>query len=200
MFAAQCRNLVGARDDSRQPRLVSQPGEAQHLVAGRGGDTLAGEFRLVEAREHGHAEQAGRAHALARGFLVCRPARRPHHGEPAGGVDGEVVRLQRDHAAHGACDGVRDVVELEVEEEGWTVGANRTYALRSMRAEILEAELEPAHSRRQQVRQTLHRGPVARIQGAVERDVRHGNSVRAGIVYPCGQRGTTGERRSGERR
>ena len=77
MLGAQRRNLVRARDHAGQPRLACQPGEAQHLTARRVADALAREFRLVEAGEHGHAEQARWGYALARGFFLPQPRAPP---------------------------------------------------------------------------------------------------------------------------
>ena len=128
---------------------------------------------VVEAGEHGHAEQVGRGAAQARGFGLRRRLRGLHHGESAGAVEGHIAGFEGDHAAHGARDRVGDVVELEVEEERPAYRAHRADALRSVRTKIFEAELEAAHRRRQQAREALGLGPVARIEGAVERDMLH---------------------------
>ena len=182
-----------ARDNAGRPGFVGQRREAQHVIVRGARDALARQVVGVETGQHGHAEQVGRGDAPARSFLLRGLARRPHHGDATGGVDGEIVRFQRDRAAHCARDGVRDVVQLEVEEEGSADGAHRAHALRPMCAEILEAELEAAHRRREQMREPFDRRPVARIESTIERDVRHEHPVQARIVYLRAGRGTTAE-------
>src|SRR5439155_26902210 len=72
------------------------------------------------------------------------PPRRADHLHTAAGMYGDVVDAERCGAAGGALDGLRDIVQLQIEEDRLAESANRFDRGSSMRDEQLEANLEQA--------------------------------------------------------
>ncbi len=79
-------------------------------------------------------------------FLCCGFSRAAHHFRPALGVDGEKLGPKRCHRADGARHRVRDVVELEVEEDGQASVCHTFETVRAVCAEKLKPELDAAHA------------------------------------------------------
>jgi len=110
------------------------------------------QVRVVQARQHCHRQHRRPRHSQPLRLLCRRRRRGAHHLWTATGVDVEQRGAEADRRAHRAGDRVRNVVELEVEEE--RRGARRlddgADAGGAVGAEELEAELhaEPGHLER----------------------------------------------------
>ncbi len=117
----------GEADVAVQPGLAREVAEPEHMPLHRGGHPqLAVQGGPIEAGEDGDRDDEGPAHPeLARGRLGGFRGR-PHHGASAGGVDIEHEDAGPRGLAGRARHGIRDVVELEVEEH---LGAPLVYRL-----------------------------------------------------------------------
>jgi hypothetical protein len=128
-------NIPPIADDAGEAGGTAQAGEAQDLLLHRGVLADRGEVGGVEAGQDRDGEQL---HAVAFGRL----ARRLQHRPAAGGVDVEEGDAEAAQRPDRARDRVRDVVQLEVEEDRWADLAHPPHALRAVRAHELEAELQ----------------------------------------------------------
>ena len=72
-----------------------------------------GELRRIERRQGGHGEQT----ALPTRFLGGRELSGLKHRQPTRRVDRQQSNPEPRRAPHGTGDGVRNVVELEIEED-----------------------------------------------------------------------------------
>ena len=90
----------------------------EHVAFDGGGDAeLARECLAIEAGQHGHGkdERPGQRERLGR--FPRAVGRRAHHGPAARGVHVEHEDAEPHRFAGGSLHGIRDVVELEVEED-----------------------------------------------------------------------------------
>ena len=94
--------------DAGQARLPGQPGQPRHLRRGR---VLADrrQVGVVQRGQHGDRDHVQR--------VAGRRPRRLQHGAAAAGVHRAHPGAEFARRAAGGGDGVRDVVELEVEED-----------------------------------------------------------------------------------
>jgi hypothetical protein len=67
-----------------------------------------------------------------------------HHFQPASGVEGEHADGQAGAGLHRLCDGVWDIVQLEVEKDVETEVRDLTHAVRAAGGEHLETDFDPA--------------------------------------------------------
>src|SRR6185369_14458493 len=94
------------------------------------------QVRVVEAGEHGHR------HDLGLGARRCLSVL--HHRAATRGVDGDDGRLQRVDRLYRLRDGIGNVVQLEVEEDGKAALPDLPHAMMAMGAKELQAELYAA--------------------------------------------------------
>ena len=85
-----------------------------------------------------------------------------HHPAAAGGVHVDHPRAGRDRRRDGAGDGVRDVVELQIEEHAIAAFGERAHDRRAFGGEELLADLEPADRAAQRVGQRRALRPPSR--------------------------------------
>src|SRR2546426_483342 len=96
------------------------------------------------------------------------PLRRAHRPRPAAGMYGDVVDGERCGAAGGALDGLRDIVQLQIEEDRLAESANRFDRGAPMRDEQLEAHLEQADVTQQPGSEPLRRARIADVEGSAD--------------------------------
>ena len=131
------RGDLGSRaDHAVEPALARQGRQPLDLGVRIAADSDRGEIALVEAGEHGHADDLG---ALRCGGLGVF-----EHCPPAGGMDGEDRRFERPQCLDRLSDRVRDVVELEIEEDRQAELRHFPDAVAAVGGEELESELEAA--------------------------------------------------------
>ncbi len=124
-------------------------------------DADGGELELIHAGEDGDDEELGRVGHGGGGFGSGF-----EHGRAASGVDGEELGADGGDGTNGAGDGVRDVVELEVEEDGAAAMAQFADDGGAFGDEELEADLEPAA----EVVELAGEGEGGRSTGVIEGD------------------------------
>ena len=142
---------------------------AAGLVEPASPDAGAGQVVRIEAREHRDAEQPGAAPASASASTAAPSIARP----PAAcrvSMAGASSAGRADRAGHR----VRDVVQLEVEEQRQPELRPRPARLRAVGGEELEPELEPAHR-------------AARARASATAPVRSGRSMaqNTGLAIPA---------------
>ena len=135
--AEGCDLLRGA-DEASDAGGDAHAGEQLNL-GGRGavkadGGGLGG----IHAGEDGDGEELGWVGQASKGFIGGG-----EHGRAAGGVDGEHVHAEGSGGADGSGDGVGDVVEFEVEEDGMAALEEGLEDGGSGGDEELKADFEP---------------------------------------------------------
>jgi len=136
---AEGGDFFGARDEAGDAGLGGGFCEAEDLVFGRVVDADGGELKLIHAGEDGDGEELRGVGAGGSGF--CSGFQ---HGGAAGGVDGEELGTEGGDGADGARDGVGDVVQFEVKEDGEVAAAELADDGGTFGDEELEADFEPA--------------------------------------------------------
>jgi hypothetical protein len=117
-------DLARRRDDAVEPRPLREPCQAHDLLVGGAGDADLLEVGRLEARQHGDAEDLRLAQALGATHARHVGDGALHHRETTRRVDVEHADAEPRRLDAGGGDRVRDVVELEVEED---VGAARLH-------------------------------------------------------------------------
>ncbi len=135
--AAQQGDLVRRADDAVQTAVPGQAGEASHVRRHLLGDPERGQIGVIEAGQHGHADQS-RARLPGAG----RFDRGAQHRRAARDVQGQHGDAERARRLDRACHGVGDVVELEIEEHRQPECHDPAHAVRPVRRDELEADLE----------------------------------------------------------
>ena len=108
------------------------------MFVGRAVDAGGGELSGVHAGEHGDGQQLRR---IEQPFERVPGSR--EHRRPARRVDGEFVDAEGRGRAHRACDGVGDVVKLEVEKHRVAPLEQRLDHRRPGGSEQFQPHLEP---------------------------------------------------------
>jgi hypothetical protein len=157
--------------------------EAEDLVFGRVVDANGGELELIHAGEDGDGEQLGRVGAGGSGFGGGF-----EHGGSTGGVDGEELRAEGGDGANGSRDGVGDVVELEVEEDGEVAAAELADDGGAFGDEELESDFEAAAEALELAGEGEGRGGAGVVEGDDEAGIHRlqvtGCRVRSGHWVP----------------
>ncbi len=154
-------NFPGAEDQAVNAGLPGQGGKAIHLGCRRAGHADGAELFRVHAGEHCDGQKprrAGEAGGGGRGGF--------QHGGAPGSVEGEQAGPGGRRGADGSGDGVGNVVQLEIEEDGKAAVGEGGDDGRAFGNEQLEADLEPAAGGAETVGEGESRGGV----GYVERD------------------------------
>src|SRR5690606_27479299 len=128
--------FLAGTDETVEARGVCQFGEAHDLIVRAAFDTGTLEVAFVEACEHRHRDHLGAR--CGRRFGVF------HHRPPATGVDSDDCRLEDVDRLHRPGDRVRNVVQLEIQEDRQADMRNLMHPGMAVRAKELEPELEPA--------------------------------------------------------
>ena len=136
---AEGGDLFGAGDESVDARGRGGLGEAEDLGFGGVVDADGGELELIHAGEDGDSEKLGRVGHGGGGFGSGF-----EHGGAAGGVDGEEFDAEGGDRADGSGNGVGNVVELEVKEDGEVAAAEFADDGGAFGDVELEADFEPA--------------------------------------------------------
>src|SRR5690606_24041384 len=155
-LGADGRGLLRGADEGLRARLDRQDRQPADGVGRRAGEAEGGEVRLAERRQHGHRGD------LRGGGRVDGGA---DHRGPAGGVHGQVGRLEARDRAGGAAHGRRDVVQLEVQED--LDAARAPHAgddVRPVPQVELQAHLDGGDVRRDQGGPARGRLQVGRVQ------------------------------------
>jgi len=93
---------------------------------------------------------------------------RAQHGGPAQRVHAQHERLHAPRGAHRACHRVRNVVELEIEEDGQAALGQRRDAVGAVRGDELETELDAANLALELVGEPERDAPLHGVEGAQE--------------------------------
>jgi len=158
---AQAGGFFRAGNEAVDARSGGGVGEAQDLVFRGVVDADGGELELIHAGEDGDGEELGRVGHGGGGFSSGF-----EHGGATGGVDGEELGAEGGDGADGARNGVGDVVELEVEEDGVAAMAEFPDEGGAFGDEELKADLEPVA----EVVELTGEGEGGRGTGVIEGD------------------------------
>ncbi len=150
------RGANKAADTGRQ----THPGEQFYLFAGRTENPGCLQLLSIHAGEDGDGKQFGRVRQL-----LCRGAGRGEHRRPAERVDREHARAMGRRGANGPRHRVRDVVQLQIEEDRVAAGSQQFQNRRTGGGEKLQAHLEPATPAVQSVHQFESGRGCGRVQG-----------------------------------
>lgn len=123
-------------DDAVETRFAGQRGKADDLVVRGAANADIIEIGRVEAGEHGDADHLGRASRDRLGLF--------HHRAAARSVDGQDRGFERTQRLDRLGNGVRDVMQLEVEEDRQAELRHFVHPVMAVGAEEFEAELQPA--------------------------------------------------------
>ena len=156
---AQHRDFLRRAHHAVEAAFLREQREALHLRGGRRALANRGEVVVVEAGQHGDADDFG-ARAAAR---LDRGA---HHRRAAAAMNGEQQRIEREAAFHRARHGVRDVVQLQIEEHVLLAGGGLADAVGPVRREEFEAELHAADRARCRGDQRLRARKLVGVDGA----------------------------------
>ncbi len=105
--------------------------------------------------------------------LAARLDRGAHHRRAAAAMNGEQQRIEREAAFDRARHGVRDVVQLQIEEHVLLAGGGFADAVGPVRREEFEAELHAADGARRRGDQRLRARQLGRVDGAEDGVVIH---------------------------
>ena len=137
--AAHRGDFFGARDKTVDAGGDGSLGEMENLVGWSAIDADGLELLAIHAGEDGDGQELGCAGdgsgSLSGGF---------EHGRASGSVNRKQPGPEGRDRANGAGDGVRDVVELEIEEDGEAPAAQFADDGGAFCAEELEADFDPA--------------------------------------------------------
>lgn len=181
---AQGGDLFGAGDESVDARGRGGFGEAEDLGFGGVVDADGGELELIHAGEDGDSEKLGRVGHGGGGFGSGF-----EHGGAAGGVDGEEFDAEGGDRADGSGNGVGNVVELEVKEDGDVAAAEFADDGGAFGDVELEADFEPAA----ETLELVGEGESGQSTGDVEGD----DEAGVHLLQGTGWREGTGHRAQG---
>src|SRR5690554_185715 len=167
-------DFLARANDAVEAGGLRQFGKPHHLVVRAAFDTGSLEVALVQAGQHRHSDNARVFPRSGLGIL--------HHRPPAAGVDGDDRRFEHVDCLHCSSDGVRDVVQFEVEEDWQPDVRDLVDAVVPVRAEELEAELYAADMRLDLLGQRAGRVELRQVERQINR-VGHG----AGITLSVGE-------------
>src|SRR5579875_2279999 len=109
-------HLVRTAHDAAAARIARERGEPRRVFAGAAYEPELAQVLGRQARQHGHRKDLRRANPQLVGALLRGFDRGLHHLAAAQRVHVDDARLRANDRAHRASDGVRDIVELEIEE------------------------------------------------------------------------------------
>ena len=142
-----------------QARLEGNAGEQLNLIGRLPRNSRGVELGGIHAGEDGDGEELGRM-----GQAFERRARGGEHGRTSGGVKGEHLGAEGSGGADGRGDGVGNVVQLEIEEDGETALLQGLENSGTGGDEELEAHFDPAA----RALETADEGFGGRCGGGVE--------------------------------
>jgi len=131
--------FFGARDKAVDAGFGGRVGEADDLGFGGVVDADGGELELIHAGEDGDSKELRRVGEAGDGFGSGF-----EHGGATGGVDGEELGAGGGGGTDRSGDGVGDVVEFKVEEDGEAAAAEFADDGVAFGEVELEADFEPA--------------------------------------------------------
>ena len=172
---AQARRLDCGTDDTVEAGGRGEPGEAQRLPRRTLGHADVGEVLIAEARQHGDGDQQRSRPADRSRSRVDGGSRRSEHRGSARRVDVEHPDAEPRRGRACLRDSIRDVVELEIEEDAESPLDHPANGLRAGDDEHLLADFERAGAWIEAIRE---RERVHRI-GEIERD----DHARAGVIH-----------------
>ena len=118
-FTAERYGFMGRADDAAASGHARQASESKGLVSDTAGESDFGEVFVGQAGEDRYGQdqrlQGGRVRGFGGSF---------QHFKSARGVDGQHADLQLSGLGDGVSDGVRDIVEFEV-EKNFTAGSHQ---------------------------------------------------------------------------
>ncbi|MNY06606.1 hypothetical protein D3C86_1393680 [compost metagenome] len=161
----------GRAHQAVHPGFFRQGGQAQHLLLGLDVQADARQVFTLHAGQHGHADQQ----RLGTGALIQHFTARGHHAQAAGAMHVDHPHAHFRSRLDGHRGGVRDVVELEVQEHFETLVAQGADDFRSAAGEEFFTDFDPAQLRVQLIGQ-LQCGVTGReIQGDDDRSLAGGH-------------------------
>jgi hypothetical protein len=137
--SAEGGDFFGTCDESVDARFRRGVGQAEDLILRGVVDADGGELELIHAGEDGDGQELRRVGDGRSGFGGGF-----EHGGSASGVDGEKLGTDGGGRTDGSCNGVGDVVEFEVEENGEAAAAEFADDGGAFGGVEFEADLEPA--------------------------------------------------------
>src|SRR5205823_1712101 len=142
-----------------------EAGQAHYLVLDLVGHADAPEVAPAQARQHRDRQDLRPPDGLAAAHARHLGVRALHHLEAARGVEIEEADAEPRRLDAGARHGVRDVVELEVEEHVHPVAVDHAHDLGARMEEELLAHLEDADVLGEQRDQALGNGEGLDVEG-----------------------------------
>src|SRR2546422_7482957 len=164
-LAPDARDVERRGDHAVHARLAREAGQAHYLVLDLVGHADAPEVAPAEARQHRDRQDLRPPDGLAAAHARHLGVRALHHLEAARGVEIEEADAEPRRLDAGARHGVRDVVELEVEEHVHPVAVDHAHDLGARMEEELLAHLEDADVLGEQRDQALGLGEGLDVEG-----------------------------------
>src|SRR6185437_2418891 len=144
---AKLGRLLRRTHDAVEAAVAREAGEPQRLARRRVRDAGLGEGLRVEARQHRHRDEERPGKAFGSGSGSDGFAGGDEHRPAAGRVNVEHPYTEARRRGAGAGDGVRNIVELEVEEEAEAASDELAHDLRARSNDELLADLDRAAAR-----------------------------------------------------
>src|SRR2546422_1048358 len=164
-LAADARDLERRGDHAVHARLACEAGQAHDLVLDLGGHADAPEVALAETRQHRDRQDLRSPDALAAADARHLGVRALHHLEAARSVEIEEADAEPRRLDAGARHGVRDVVELEIQEHVHPVAVDHAHDLGTRVEEELLPDLEDADVLGEELHQALGLGEGLDVEG-----------------------------------
>ena len=137
-------HLARRGHDAVEPGLPRHPGQVGDLILHGARDSEGLEVLLRQAREHGDAEDPRAWVAVDLAVRIHFVDHTPRHEEAAGKMNREHADAEPRRLDRGARRGVRDVVQLEIEEDLAAPVEDLAHQGRAAGGEELQADLETA--------------------------------------------------------
>lgn len=157
---AERANFLGAGNQAGDSGSRSQRGKPHHLVGGSGVDSDRIQLELVHGCKDGDSQQtrgAWERGGSTRGGL--------QHGRSAGGMDREHFGSGRRGGTDRRGDGVGDVMELQIQKDGTSAGAQLVDQGIAFSQIQLKPHLKPAAETMKLVNEVKSGGGLRKVEG-----------------------------------
>jgi len=156
--------LVRRAHDAVEARALREHREAERGLAWRSGEPDRVNRGGVEGRQNRHRDELRRGKARLRGGGPAPFAERLHHLGPARGMAIHDRGAGADRRGGRAAHGIRDVVELQVEENAGPGASDLSHQGRSLGHERFEPQLQETGFRRDTAHHREELGAIGQVQ------------------------------------